>query len=429
MPIVNGQYQNPGWVDGQEPAIDAEELNAISNSIVSNQNKYTKNESMSTEVASIYPGPPSCPSDIFYILKDSILFKNTSNPLYTKYTLDLSTKSEGDIVQILEGNVLKNYIVGKINYQQDLNPDGRTLLIRQDTIDTRWGSLNSYGYYSGPYCTIYQSINGYFSSKLPQQLKTAAATTNYYVNKQTTPTTVNSIGLTISCYEVGVMQNNASTMSINIGETFSQNVIDLLLNPFANTSNYGGIWTRDHNSNPLGSNFGALDLYWNSYWMRNTMNSDLQEKTYYCFTLPNNYSTTFYYDEEGNTYNEQAYSESYYVFGDINGNQKYISTSGTGSYVGNGNYGSSSPNSITFQFKPSLVIVQAPTSSPFTIFFTINSYTNSFSIYTPGQIETSTSMYVKYDNTSNTLSWYTTQNSSRYQFNVSGAIYQYIAIP
>ncbi len=33
MPIVNGKYQNPGWVNGQRPAIDAAELNAISDTL------------------------------------------------------------------------------------------------------------------------------------------------------------------------------------------------------------------------------------------------------------------------------------------------------------------------------------------------------------------------------------------------------------
>lgn len=37
MPIVNGQYQAPTWVNGQRPPINAEELQAISDSIVNNQ--------------------------------------------------------------------------------------------------------------------------------------------------------------------------------------------------------------------------------------------------------------------------------------------------------------------------------------------------------------------------------------------------------
>jgi len=33
MPIVNGKYKNPQWVDKQRPAIDAGELNAISDTL------------------------------------------------------------------------------------------------------------------------------------------------------------------------------------------------------------------------------------------------------------------------------------------------------------------------------------------------------------------------------------------------------------
>lgn len=35
MPIIDGKYVNPGWVNGGPPAINADELNAISEAIVS----------------------------------------------------------------------------------------------------------------------------------------------------------------------------------------------------------------------------------------------------------------------------------------------------------------------------------------------------------------------------------------------------------
>lgn len=38
MPIVNGQYQAPTWVNGQRPPINAEELQAISDTVESNRN-------------------------------------------------------------------------------------------------------------------------------------------------------------------------------------------------------------------------------------------------------------------------------------------------------------------------------------------------------------------------------------------------------
>lgn len=33
MPMVDGKYQNPGWQNGGEPAIDASELNAMSETL------------------------------------------------------------------------------------------------------------------------------------------------------------------------------------------------------------------------------------------------------------------------------------------------------------------------------------------------------------------------------------------------------------
>lgn len=33
MPIVNGRYQNPQWRNGGPPALDADELNAISDTL------------------------------------------------------------------------------------------------------------------------------------------------------------------------------------------------------------------------------------------------------------------------------------------------------------------------------------------------------------------------------------------------------------
>ena len=35
MPIKDGKYKNPNWVDGGPPAVDADELNAISSTLES----------------------------------------------------------------------------------------------------------------------------------------------------------------------------------------------------------------------------------------------------------------------------------------------------------------------------------------------------------------------------------------------------------
>lgn len=45
MPIVDGKYKNPRWNNGSTPAINSTELNAMSDSIVANQEKASNNES------------------------------------------------------------------------------------------------------------------------------------------------------------------------------------------------------------------------------------------------------------------------------------------------------------------------------------------------------------------------------------------------
>lgn len=44
MPIVDNKYQNPGWNENSKPAINSAELNAMSDSIVSNQTGISENK-------------------------------------------------------------------------------------------------------------------------------------------------------------------------------------------------------------------------------------------------------------------------------------------------------------------------------------------------------------------------------------------------
>lgn len=54
MPIVDGKYVAPTWSNNTPPAINAEELQAMSNMIVQNQDKYTKVQSLSSTTAALY---------------------------------------------------------------------------------------------------------------------------------------------------------------------------------------------------------------------------------------------------------------------------------------------------------------------------------------------------------------------------------------
>lgn len=52
MPIINGKYTNPGWVNNSAPALDANELNAMSSAIEQNQEK--RGVQIASQTASLY---------------------------------------------------------------------------------------------------------------------------------------------------------------------------------------------------------------------------------------------------------------------------------------------------------------------------------------------------------------------------------------
>ena len=105
----------------------------------------------------------------------------------------------------------------------------------------------------------------------------------------------------------------------------------------------------------------------------------------------------------------------------------------TGSYTGTGTYGSSNPNSLTFDGKPLLVIIRSQYSEVaiFYPFMYGSTYVNNgwTSIYDSNLNSYNTSNYAKVDG--NILSWYSTRNESE-QLNSGSASgsnpYGYIAL-
>ena len=88
-----------------------------------------------------------------------------------------------------------------------------------------------------------------------------------------------------------------------------------------------------------------------------------------------------------------------------------------GTYTGNGTYGSSGPNSLTFGFYPIFVII-VPATSPIS-----SSYTTS-QILIRGDITYSSNIDITFNDSS--VTWY--GRSAAYQFNTSGVVYQYFAV-
>ena len=97
----------------------------------------------------------------------------------------------------------------------------------------------------------------------------------------------------------------------------------------------------------------------------------------------------------------------------------------TGSYTGTGTYGTSTPNSLTFDFTPKYVVVAKSGANTF--------YSSNPILWwvTPDatvSASTGNNSYAASASLSgNTLSWYNASGAS-YQLNTSNAVYQYVAI-
>lgn len=104
-----------------------------------------------------------------------------------------------------------------------------------------------------------------------------------------------------------------------------------------------------------------------------------------------------------------------------------------GSYVGNGEYGSATPNSITFDFEPKLVIV---TTDSFPSYGSGNGVCDaaynfqfrwSYGIET-ATVANTTSGKVYFEQSGNQLKWYTIGTNAKFQFNEDGTTYYYVGI-
>lgn len=91
MPIQNGKYVNPGWVDGQEPAIDAEELNAMSDTIASTEQQATTTaQGLANFISGTY--------------NPFVQNVYTKDQVYTKSEINTELSSMGQIERVFESS-------------------------------------------------------------------------------------------------------------------------------------------------------------------------------------------------------------------------------------------------------------------------------------------------------------------------------------
>lgn len=349
--------------------------------------------------------------DVLEKLSKAVLYNDIQTPLYEEVTVDLSSVSEGNIIQLPEGGKLVDFYVAKLDYESGLNGAGRTLVVRKDVYDLRaWdaGDVNAWAD-----SDLRAWLNGTYKALLGSDIQTAMGTTTYYYtpgNGNTSVSTRSDAVFLLSLTELGDsrLYANAEGTALPIAATLQI----AYQNSSATTQ-----WTRSPYTQ---NNVSAWRLNSSGSSNFNACNGSLGVRP--CFTLPSTFTATYYVDSEGNLHDQQEYEVAGSTT-DVQGNPITIGVQiATGSYVGTGTYGESNPNTLTFGFMPQLFFIGVSDDG---LFIVRGLHEYRWNTDTQGSIS------VVFSWNGNNIKWNCRSeevHASAYrQFNSAGTTYRYVA--
>lgn len=341
-------------------------------------------------------------------LGQAALYTKIGSPKYNQVTVDLSKVKVGDEVLLNENGAAVPFIVGSLNYEPTLNTsENRVLLIRKSSyISIAWNATNVNTYINS---TVDTWLNNTYKNLLGEEIQ-------------------NNIGVTTFKYTPGNGDWSVSNLSraVFLLSATELGMNDEYLNDegekLTNSENLGGItqWTRSPTTNNNSNVWRILAgnrLNYNSCYVSDAIRP--------CFTLPTTFNQVYYIGNNNTIYPSQEYTTGGSIT-DVFGYDVPICQYETGSYVGTGTYGSRSPNSLTFSFKPKIVFISDELGVADT------SYFSNFWIYGQQRGKSAQTvnglMYFVYLNWNNlSFSWYSSSSSGQ-QLNSSGHNYIYVAI-
>lgn len=296
------------------------------------------------------------PDDILNLLSKSALAQIKEK--YVKKTT-LEDIPVGTVISLNENGSPVDFYVAAQNYESELNGTGKVLLVRKDCYSLRpWSSASVNTYATS---TINTWLNSTYKSGLDSSVQSAMGTTQFKSAKGNGDMSVGTLTRSVfllSLTEFGVTHDRASIEGSALSIASTLKIARLNGNTIAQ-------WTRSPNSTatenvfyfgPAGATLAGSCT--DSHGVRPA------------FTLPATFPYTWYSDSSGNAYTEQEYETK---VTDVLGNLISIPADqikdgvkiATGSYTGTGTYGSSNPNSLTFEFEPKLIMISDnPTSYP-----------------------------------------------------------------
>ena len=370
------------------------------------------------------------PDDILNLLSKSALAQIKEK--YTKTTI--GTLAVGKTITLNVDGAAKEFIVvhqGKPSSLYDDSCSGTWLLMKDIYENRVWQSGNINKYESSD---IHAYLNSTFLNLFGSNIKDSVKQVNIPYRKNGGPGGTDQSGANglptkiflLSGYEVGW------TTSDNSGLPVDGAMLDYF------TASSGGNSKRIANFNGSASRWWLRSPYINdtsNVWTvypngsLDVRGASAPNGIRPALILPSTF--VVYTDSSGNIYTEQEYETK---ITDVLGNLISIPADqikdgakiATGSYTGTGTYGASNLNSLTFEFAPKLVIIQASKGYGYSMLVFI--YKNGEEILMPWQ-STSGSFTNKGKINNNVVSWYMEGNSNAtYQLNESNTKYYYIAI-
>lgn len=383
------------------------------------------------------------PDDILNLLSKSMMAQVTEE--YTKTTIE--TLAVGSTITLNVNGTAKEFIVvhqGKPSSLYDDSCNGTWLLMKDCYESRQWHSSNSNSYKAS---TIHSYLNSTFLNLFDSNIKDAIKQVKIpYVNGtggSAVASGANGLSAKIfllSGYEVGwttsdnqfLPQDGAklSYFESGIGTSANNKRIAKLNGSFSNW------WLRS----PYTANTGYV-VFVNTAGSVNYFNASESYGIRPALVLPSTFEV--YTDSSGNIYTEQEYETK---ITDVLGNPISIPVDqikggvkiAVGSYTGTGTYGSSHPNTLTFEFKPAVLLVSSPSqyglegfgfdgSDNVTYAMIGSVLTTSYKVSFGIGVNTNSTGYGKKSSDGQKFFWYNTASAAN-QWNASKKVYHYIAI-
>lgn len=395
-------------------------------------NFHTKAETLTEDTKALFGlDSDAVPDDVLNVLKDVALYKKVPNR--TEKTL--GEFAEGDTVYLNESGLMTAYVVAKHNYQADLNGNGRTLLIRKQSLtSTRsYWAQTDVSTYNGSRPDTYLQTE--FIAQFDSDVQEAIGTTKFYYTIGA-PSRGAAIDNTVAVLERSIFL--PSVTELGLSDRVACNVegerIDVLADNLASfmSSTTSHHWTRTPHTSTTGVCAWYIHSSNNYTYVETLVGANAGCRELPMFTMPEDF--VFYVDAKGNIHKEQD-CEIVVTRADGSEFEKPLGVKAAyGTYAGTGTYGKNNPNSLTFDFEPKMVVITQGAQSDVEGAYSAYSSTQDAMLLMKYRVISWSSssnvlgysVAVKFDG--KTVYWYTSQSNAYCQANATNAYYHYVAI-